>query len=555
MTTGSRSGRTAPTFAATAVVTVALLAGTATSSAESSAESSARSARAAGTAPARPLDLGPADLPETRTTATVQPGVTLTRISRGEVDPSLFWSLETLIPPAPGSADLEAPPRVISDRISARAHAELLRTKGFHPRVERVLQPAVADVEAGVLGHRVRVGAYRSEAAADRARATLATAGVQASSVYTGWDDPDARGPWTVNVVRIDPGRFTGTLEASFGPDLFHRETTSDLAQAAGARVGTNGGYFVLDPSAGAPGDLAGVGVYDGRLLSEPTNDRPALILREHARNTTVRRLTWRGVAHLGHDRVRLDGINRVPGLIRNCGGDRTDAPTSRPRHDVTCTDASELVTFTAEYGDRTPEGPGREVVLNEQDVVRAVAGDRGTRLQPGWMSLQGTGSAAEALAAVEVGDMVPVTARLMTPRGHPLRMAGHTSVVNGGPLLVRNGGTFITQRRDGFVRPGDPTFAYGFVLKRNPRTFAGVDARGRTVLVTVDGRSADDLGLTIPEAADVARSLGLVRAINLDGGGSTTLVRNGQVISDPSDTTGERPVGDALLVLPPRRD
>jgi exopolysaccharide biosynthesis protein len=72
-------------------------------------------------------------------------------------------------------------------------------------------------------------------------------------------------------------------------------------------------------------------------------------------------------------------------------------------------------------------------------------------------------------------------------------------------------------------------------VVKRNPRTFAGVDAQGRTVLVTVDGRSTDDLGLSIPEAADVARSLGLVDAINLDGGGSTTMALGGQLISHPS--------------------
>jgi exopolysaccharide biosynthesis protein len=126
-------------------------------------------------------------------------------------------------------------------------------------------------------------------------------------------------------------------------------------------------------------------------------------------------------------------------------------------------------------------------------------------------------------------------------------------TVINGGPQLVRDGRQDITQQQDGMVHPGDPTFAYGWVVKRNPRTFAGVDARGRTVLVTVDGRSTDDLGLSIPEAADVARSLGLVDAINLDGGGSTTMALRGQLISHPSDAAGERPVGDALLVLPTR--
>jgi exopolysaccharide biosynthesis protein len=100
-------------------------------------------------------------------------------------------------------------------------------------------------------------------------------------------------------------------------------------------------------------------------------------------------------------------------------------------------------------------------------------------------------------------------------------------------------------------VHPGDPSWYYGWVHKRNPRTLAGVDAAGRTVLITSDGRSTEALGLSIVESAEVAKSLGLRDAVNLDGGGSTTMVTDGKVINAPSDATGERPVGDALLILP----
>ena len=117
---------------------------------------------------------------------------------------------------------------------------------------------------------------------------------------------------------------------------------------------------------------------------------------------------------------------------------------------------------------------------------------------------------------------------------GAPLATSHGTTVTNGGPVLVRGGHVRISQRRDGFVHPGDPSFAYGWFVKRNPRTIAGVDGQGRTVLVTVDGRSAEDLGLSVPEAARLARSLGMVDAINLDGGGSTTMVVDGSVISTP---------------------
>jgi hypothetical protein len=281
--------------------------------------------------------------------------------------------------------------------------------------------------------------------------------------------------------------------------------------------------------------------------------DRPTLVLHDDAEGTRVRRFTWQGTARVAGRSLDLDGIDRVPGLIRNCGGDATDQPTSLPRHDVTCTDDSELVAFTHEYGDRTPTGPGREVVLDARHVVRSVLDARGTALPPGWTSVQGTGASARALAAARVGDRVRVRTRLDDGRRRQ-RLTSDETVVNGGPLLLRGGREQITQRRDGFVHPGDPSFAYGFVIKRNPRTFAGVDGQGRTVLVTVDGRSTEDLGLSIPEEADVARSLGLVDAVNLDGGGSTTMALRGQVINRPSDATGERPVGDALLVQPTAR-
>jgi exopolysaccharide biosynthesis protein len=184
---------------------------------------------------------------------------------------------------------------------------------------------------------------------------------------------------------------------------------------------------------------------------------------------------------------------------------------------------------------------------------VAAVLGTRGTALAKGQTSLQATGDRVGELDGVRVGDRIRLTAGLRDSSGHQVLASAADTIVNGGPQLVRNGREEITQARDGFVHPGDPSFAYGFVVKRNPRTFAGVDAQGRTVLVTVDGRSTTDLGLSIPETADVARSLGLVDAINLDGGGSTAMAVNGALVTHPSDAAGERPVGDAIVVTPGR--
>jgi exopolysaccharide biosynthesis protein len=95
--------------------------------------------------------------------------------------------------------------------------------------------------------------------------------------------------------------------------------------------------------------------------------------------------------------------------------------------------------------------------------------------------------------------------------------------------------------------------FPEAFLYRRHPRTAVGVAPDGTVILLVVDGRAPEHgLGMTIPELATEMRRLGAVEALNLDGGGSTTLVVHGRVVNRPSDETGERPVSDALLLLPP---
>ncbi len=91
----------------------------------------------------------------------------------------------------------------------------------------------------------------------------------------------------------------------------------------------------------------------------------------------------------------------------------------------------------------------------------------------------------------------------------------------------------------------------------RHPRTAVGIAAGGRRVLlVTVDGRQRPySDGMTLRELAAFFLALGVPSAINLDGGGSTTLVVREpsgalRIADRPSDREGERPVANALAVV-----
>lgn len=493
------------------------------------------------------LPLGAKGLPQSATSRQLAPGVTLTSIVRGAFDPATPWVVELSIPDA-GNPDPDAPGRSVQDKVSADVLVGRLNSAGFPAQSQPVRQPKVADVAASVIGYRVRlVEGYPTQVAAKAVVTRLKAASFTARDWYSGWDGAsNAAGRWTVNIVTIDPRRFRGTLGATFGPDIEHRETTTALSDYVEATAAINAGFFVLDPAAGAPGDPAGVGLYNGELESETTAGRPALLLDNSARHTAVIRPTWRGSLTADHRTVTLDGLNRVPGLIRNCGG-VGDTPTDRPQHDVTCTDADELIAFTSAYAAGTPAGVGAEVIMDSRDRVIRVLDHRGVPLAADQRSVQATGDRVGALSQLRVGQRVDLRTELTDGR-RTLQRSGLT-VVNGGPQLLQRGQLHITQRRDGMVHEGDPSFAYGWALQRNPRTFAGVDARGRTLLVTVDGRQPTELGLSIPETAAVAKALGMVDAINLDGGGSTAMAIGGTLISHPSDAAGERPVGDVIYL------
>ena len=97
-----------------------------------------------------------------------------------------------------------------------------------------------------------------------------------------------------------------------------------------------------------------------------------------------------------------------------------------------------------------------------------------------------------------------------------------------------------------------DEQISAAFDTLRHPRTLIGVDGQQAIWLITIDGRNPSlSLGMSFAELQVLSRRLGLRSALNLDGGGSTTMVVAGRVVNHPSDPGGMRKVSDAILVVP----
>jgi hypothetical protein len=119
------------------------------------------------------------------------------------------------------------------------------------------------------------------------------------------------------------------------------------------------------------------------------------------------------------------------------------------------------------------------------------------------------------------------------------LGWSGVLDVIGGNPTLLQDGRNTVG------VCPKSAYFC-----RRHPRTGVGVTSNGRILLVVVDGRRRGSIGMTPNQFARLFKHLGAKSALNLDGGGSTTMVVHNRVINRPSDPGGERAVSSALVIL-----
>jgi len=358
------------------------------------------------------------------------------------------------------------------------------------------------------------------------------------------------QGPMRINVLAVAPARVHGVLS---NDRIAGRERVSRMGRRVQAVAGVNGGHFK------ASGDPVGALALDGQLLSEPIDGRTGLILESGA-PATIAPLRFRGRVTVNGRSRAVDGIDRARGVIPACGGRGGDVPTTRPNAVVTCTDGSELVVLTPGYGLRPPREGGVEAPIRNGTVARVRPPGTGPVPTDGLL-LTGTGDAASflrnaALPRSKVRIALTLTAAgrriALGPSGGPDAVSTPAVVLGVGPRLLRAGRVSIPASAEGLDPPQAPSFFGTFVAGRQPRTLAGVRPDGTLLLVTVDGRRPGwSVGMTLPEAARLMRSLGASDALNLDGGGSTTMTIRGQVVNRPSDPGGERPVGDGLFVMP----
>lgn len=116
--------------------------------------------------------------------------------------------------------------------------------------------------------------------------------------------------------------------------------------------------------------------------------------------------------------------------------------------------------------------------------------------------------------------------------------LVNNWQVLSFGPALVENGDIMV-----------DSSSEVGQAKESNPRTAIGQISEGHYLVIVSDGRTDESEGLSLLELAQEFQERGCTTAYNLDGGGSSTMVFNGEVVNNPTDgrSSAEREVSDIV--------
>lgn len=385
----------------------------------------------------------------------------------------------------------------------------------------------------------------------DRWRRTVALLGVVPAALTVafaqGWQilrsEPIAPGVFWQALQRLQPPTWVGVVRiplplpdtlaltaALGGGNRLGRQPLSHIAQRVEAQKGyvaaaINADYFSMTAT-NYSGDPLGVHMQDSALVSLPTANRSALVGLRDGRVLITRFQVNALIQFPDGTTAPLNGLNEPP------------VPNG-------------WTLFTPTFGATTQTPPGTTEVIATADLplrpntpltatVQAVTETGGATILPNGVTLVVTGDATAKARALAQGAQLQLLVNL-TPLDASFDPRQMVWAVGGGPRLLRDGQIAVEYAQENFNAK--------FAETKHPRTAVGLK-EDALLWVVVDGRQPGySEGMSLYELAEFLRNAGCKDGLNLDGGGSSTLLVRGSVVNRPSDGR-ERPIVNALLLL-----
>ncbi len=337
-----------------------------------------------------------------------------------------------------------------------------------------------------------------------------------------------------IHVLRVDPKKaeifpalamrsptFFQSLANIFTPWQkisrihFYKEKVSSIEDKHNALAGINGTFFDYT------GRPLGVLLINGELISYPIHNRTSVII-DSKNNASIDRVFLDGYVEINNRRYPITGVNQPP-------------------------ENNDVIIFTKHYGELTGTGgQGYELTIENGKVARRHIGN--SRIPDnGYVVYFSPMFVENVFGSVKAGDFAKISINIMPFSSEIKNNLLH--VMGGGPRLLKDGRLYVSKHYERFrsdVGEG-----------RAARTAVGITKDGQILMVAVDGKprrivrqgESYSIGATLEELAGILLSIGAYEALNLDGGGSTTMTVNNRVINRPVENNGSRPVSNALLV------
>ena len=294
--------------------------------------------------------------------------------------------------------------------------------------------------------------------------------------------------PVRINVVEVNK---TINQNISFSPALATQDKLSSkssirkIAQENKSVVAINGSFF--KPQNGIPlGSL----MIDGKLLTGPMYNRVAMGIFDN--DFKIDRVELNASIHNEGYFLKIDNINQ-PRML-----------------------STYVLVYTNEWGELAPQSPqyGMQVAIKDGKVLefstaRLAIPDGGYVVVGPKDKLMGLVSQSEVEVTINTN-----------PNWENVK-----HIISGGPYLIKNGSVYVDVAEQ----------KLNAITGRNPRTAIGYTTNKNLVMVTVDGREENSIGMTLTELANFMKEIGCVEAMNLDGGGSSVMYVGGQIVNTPS--------------------
>lgn len=293
--------------------------------------------------------------------------------------------------------------------------------------------------------------------------------------------------PVRINVIEVK-SNLNPSLEltpALASDTLGKKSSISTIAKKNNSIVAINGTFF--KPSTGVP---LGTLMINKKMYTGPIYNRVAM-----------------GIFDNGYDMARVQLNANLRTWNKSVKVDNLNQPRTL---------STQVIVYTSDWGKTAPPSPkyGEQIAVNKDNKVIETSINSLTIPEGGFVVV----GPAKNLDTLK--DEKCINFEILTIP----EWVGVKHIISGGPYLVKDSQVFVDVSEQ----------KLGAIGGRNPRTAVGYTPEGNLIIVTVDGRESTSVGMTLTELANFMKSIGCCNAMNLDGGGSTVLYVNGQVVNHP---------------------